>query len=91
VAFLPIGAYKPQWFMAPYHMSPEEAVRAHNDLGVESSIAIHFGTFALADDGQTEPVDELQRVLQSCGEPKPQFCALSPGESKRFVPQLTNS
>jgi L-ascorbate metabolism protein UlaG (beta-lactamase superfamily) len=91
VAFLPIGAYKPQWFMAPVHMSPQEAVQAHHDLGAESSIPIHFGTFALADDGQAEPLDELQRVLVSAAEPKPQFCTLNPGESKHFASQLTTS
>jgi L-ascorbate metabolism protein UlaG (beta-lactamase superfamily) len=91
VAFLPIGAYKPQWFMSPFHMCPEEAVRAHGDLGAESSIGIHFGTFALADDGQTEPLDELQRVLESSGEARPQFCTLTPGQSKHFAPQLATS
>ena len=85
VAFLPIGAFKPRWFMAAYHMSPREAVRAHSDLGVETSIAIHFGTFSLADDGQTEPVDELEAVLSLAGEPKPQFCTLNPGEAKHFA------
>jgi L-ascorbate metabolism protein UlaG (beta-lactamase superfamily) len=91
VAFLPIGAFKPRWFMAAYHMSPEEALRAHNDLGAETSIAIHFGTFALADDGQMEPLEELQRALNSTGEPKPQFCTLSPGEARHFAPELTTT
>lgn len=31
VAMLGVGAYKPSWFMAPNHMSPQEAVRASND------------------------------------------------------------
>lgn len=91
VAFLPIGAYKPRWFMAAFHMSPEEALRAHMDLGAETSIGIHFGTFALADDGQSEPLDELRRALDSSSEPKPQFCTLTPGESKHFAPQLTTT
>ncbi len=89
VSLLPIGAYKPQWFMGSVHMSPEEAVQAHRDLGAQSSIGIHFGTFRLADDGQTEPVDKLQRVLDSCGEPKPQFCTLGPGQGKHFAPEFT--
>ena len=91
LAFLPIGAFKPRWFMAAYHMSPEEALRAHYELGAETSIAIHFGTFALADDGQMEPLEELQRALISTGEPKPQFCTLSPGEARHFAPELTTT
>ncbi|MGD0428794.1 MAG: MBL fold metallo-hydrolase [Candidatus Acidiferrales bacterium] len=63
LAFLPIGAYRPQWFMGPVHVSPPDAVRAHQEVGAATSIAIHFGTFRLADDGEQEPVKELQRAL----------------------------
>jgi L-ascorbate metabolism protein UlaG (beta-lactamase superfamily) len=65
LAFLPIGAFRPQWFMGPVHISPEDAVRAHEEVGAATSIAIHFGTFHLADDGQDEPVIELQRALDA--------------------------
>lgn len=62
VALLPIGAYEPRWFMSPVHMGPEEAVRAHEILGAKTSIAIHHGTFQLADDG----IDTPQRQLTAC-------------------------
>ena len=65
LAFLPIGAFRPQWFMGPVHISPEDAVRAHEEVGAATSVAIHFGTFHLADDGQDEPVIELQRALDA--------------------------
>src|ERR1700722_5287763 len=55
LALLPIGAYAPRWFMSAVHMGPEEAVRAHRILGAETSIAIHHGTFQLADDGLDTP------------------------------------
>jgi L-ascorbate metabolism protein UlaG (beta-lactamase superfamily) len=63
LAMLPIGAYDPEWFMGPIHMNPEEAVQAWTTLGSPEAMAIHFGTFALADDGETAPVERLQRAL----------------------------
>ena len=62
LAILPIGAYKPEWFMGAVHMSPAEAVRAHDDLRAGTSVAVHFGTFDLADDGEDEPPRELARA-----------------------------
>ncbi len=81
VALLPIGAYRPRWFMAPVHTDPEEALRAHETLGAATSIAIHFGTFAQADDGEMEPVEELDAVLARRGVPRPRFLVLDNGES----------
>jgi L-ascorbate metabolism protein UlaG (beta-lactamase superfamily) len=59
LALLPIGAYEPRWFMSPIHMAPDEAVRAHEILNAGTSIAIHHGTFQLADEGLDTPGKEL--------------------------------
>jgi L-ascorbate metabolism protein UlaG (beta-lactamase superfamily) len=59
LSILPIGAYKPSWFMSPVHTSPEEAVKIHTDVKSELSIGSHFGTFPLADDGFDEPINDL--------------------------------
>jgi L-ascorbate metabolism protein UlaG (beta-lactamase superfamily) len=59
LALLPIGAYEPRWFMSPVHMAPDEAVRAHEILAAKTSIAIHHGTFQLADEGLDTPRDLL--------------------------------
>lgn len=59
VSLLPIGAYEPRWVMSPVHMSPEQAVQAHEILGARTSIAIHHGTFQLADDGIDTPRKEF--------------------------------
>jgi L-ascorbate metabolism protein UlaG (beta-lactamase superfamily) len=75
-ALLPIGAYRPRWFMWPVHMDPREAVLAHRDLGARTSIAIHFGTFDLADEGELEPVEELRRHLS----PADRFLVLDFGQ-----------
>jgi L-ascorbate metabolism protein UlaG (beta-lactamase superfamily) len=82
LALLPIGAFRPRWFMAPVHLSPEEALRAHQVLGALTSVAIHFGTFRLADDGQDEPAAELHRALDRAGEPRPRFWVLEFGEGR---------
>ena len=55
------------------HMSPSDAMRAHEDLGAKTSIGIHFGTFRLADDAEDEPVNELQRILDSAAGPQARF------------------
>lgn len=59
LALLPIGAYEPRWFMSPVHMGPDEAVRAHRILAAKTSIAIHHGTFQLADEGIDTPAKQL--------------------------------
>jgi L-ascorbate metabolism protein UlaG (beta-lactamase superfamily) len=63
VAFLPIGAYEPRWFMSPVHINPEEAVQAHEILSPEVSIGIHYGTFALADEAQFEPRERIEKLV----------------------------
>ncbi|HEX7828156.1 MAG TPA: MBL fold metallo-hydrolase [Thermoanaerobaculia bacterium] len=62
VALLPIGAYLPRWFMKPAHIDPAEAVEAHHVLQAKTSIAIHYGTWALGDDGMQQPVDDLMKA-----------------------------
>ena len=64
-AMLPIGAYLPRWFMSPVHMGPEDALAAHDILQAQVSIAIHHGTFQLADDGIDTPrlrIGEMART-----------------------------
>ena len=60
VALLPIGAYQPRWFMSTVHMDPEDAVHAHEILGATTSIAIHHGTFQLADESIDTPRQRLR-------------------------------
>ncbi len=80
IALLPIGAYKPEWFMGPIHTSPMQAVEAHRILRPERSLAIHWGTFQLADEGYEEPVVELNKALSLCPGLGP-FQAVKNGEA----------
>jgi L-ascorbate metabolism protein UlaG (beta-lactamase superfamily) len=67
IALLPIGAYEPRWFMAAQHMNPDEAVRAHLDLGARLSIAMHFATFRLSQEAINAPVDALEVARRQHG------------------------
>lgn len=59
VAFVPIGAYEPRWFMRSQHVDPEEGYQAFLDLGARTMIPMHWGCFDLTD----EPVDLAPKVL----------------------------
>ncbi|WP_426755205.1 MBL fold metallo-hydrolase [Myxococcus sp. Y35] len=85
LSVLPIGAYRPTAFR-PVHMGPVEALQAHKVLRSATSVAMHYGTFALALDGQDEAKYHLLWLLAR--EPKrPRFWALAFGEG-RDVPAL---
>ena len=87
LALLPIGPQRPRRFMEDIHISPAQAVRAHKLLKANVSLAIHFGTFPLADDGEEEPVRELQQALDQADEPQSRFWVLGCGVG-RDVPAL---
>jgi len=78
-ALIPIGAYKPRWFMKPMHVNPAEAIKIHKELNSELTIGMHFNTFPLADDGRNDPVNDLSKALE--GE---NFTVLEEGKSIRF-------
>jgi L-ascorbate metabolism protein UlaG (beta-lactamase superfamily) len=81
VALLPIGAFRPEWFMRAVHTDPADAVRAHLDLGAQFSMGMHFGTFPLADDGMEEPVVKLAEARTAKGIEERVFVAPKNGES----------
>jgi L-ascorbate metabolism protein UlaG (beta-lactamase superfamily) len=85
VAMLPIGAFRPRWFMESSHLSPADVIKAHEKLKAKRSIAIHFGTFKLGDDGYTEPVDLLkQELAKGSRQLQSSFHILDLGEGKNF-------
>jgi L-ascorbate metabolism protein UlaG (beta-lactamase superfamily) len=82
LALLPIGAYQPPWFMSSVHETPAEAVAAADALQARTSVAMHFGTFALADDGQDEPPAALSAAIAEHPAPAPRFWVLGFGEGR---------
>lgn len=84
VSLLPIGAFRPQWFMRDFHMGPDEALEAHRQLGSQRSLACHFGCFSLADDGQFEPQQRLEAAREARGIDSEAFIVPTPGETLRY-------
>jgi L-ascorbate metabolism protein UlaG (beta-lactamase superfamily) len=60
VALMPIGAYEPEWFMGPQHVTPEEALQAFEDTGARWFVPMHYGAFKLADDTPLEALERLE-------------------------------
>ena len=65
LTLLPIGAYNDAWHAI--HMDPEEAMRAHGDLGGRVLLPIHWATFNLAFHRWAEPVERLLRRRRARG------------------------
>ncbi len=66
----------------------KEAVQVHVELGSKQSLAIHFGTFHLADEAFDEPVIELRKELKNREIPLEDFWALKHGETKKIINPL---
>jgi L-ascorbate metabolism protein UlaG (beta-lactamase superfamily) len=81
LSLLPIGAYKPRWFMKPQHMNPDEAVQAHLDLGSAKSLAIHHGTVQLTDEAVDAPVLALAEAMARRKIEKADFIVSEIGQS----------
>jgi L-ascorbate metabolism protein UlaG (beta-lactamase superfamily) len=63
LTLMPIGAYGPAW--PDTHMTPEEAVTAHLDLGGRLLLPVHWATFTLALHPWAEPVERLWREAKA--------------------------
>ena len=57
LTLMPVGAYNEAW--RAIHMDPEEAVRAHGDLGGHVLLPVHWATFNLAFHRWPEPIQRL--------------------------------
>ncbi len=66
LALLPIGAYDPP-SGREVHMTPEQAVQAFLDLGAETLVPMHFGTFRLSYEPMHEPLERLLACARDAG------------------------
>jgi L-ascorbate metabolism protein UlaG (beta-lactamase superfamily) len=87
VTLMPVGAYNKAW--PDIHMNPEEAVRAHRDVGGRVLVPIHWCTFRLAPHPWAEPIERLLAAAASAGiqvaVPKPGQ-RIDPLETAEFEP-----
>lgn len=79
LALIPIGAYLPRAIMAPVHMNPDEATRAHRDLNAHRSLGIHWGSFRLTAEAHDAPLHDLAAALATHGVAPAHFRALEHG------------
>ncbi|MFB5197564.1 MBL fold metallo-hydrolase [Neobacillus sp. KR4-4] len=79
--FMPIGAFEPEWFMAPAHISPEDSVKAFIELKAKSFVPMHYGTYRLADDTGPEALERLHREWEKQQLPQEQLKVLLLGET----------
>lgn len=84
LSLIPIGAYRPRWFMRPVHVNPPEAVRIHRDVGSRRSLGMHWGTFDLTDEPLAEPPIYLARAAAEAGLAPGSFDTLPFGGSLRL-------
>ena len=65
LTLMSVGAYGPTWPLI--HMTPEEVVQAHVDLGGGLLVPVHWGTFNLAFHDWNDPVLRASSAAQQLG------------------------
>ena len=84
LAAMPIGAYLPREMMGFVHVNPEEAVRAAMDAGARRVLAMHFGTFDLADEPLDEPPRRFRAEASRLGLGEDRAWVLRVGETREW-------
>ncbi|MBI2218796.1 MAG: MBL fold metallo-hydrolase [Candidatus Rokubacteria bacterium] len=82
VAAIPIGAYVPAAVMRGSHTTPEEALRLFADVQGQRFVAIHWGTFDLADEPLDEPPKRLSAEARRLGLGDDRVWVLKHGETR---------
>ncbi|MGI9430806.1 MAG: MBL fold metallo-hydrolase, partial [Myxococcota bacterium] len=84
LALIPIGAYEPIPMMQPVHLDPEEAVEAARLVRAERVLAIHFGTFDLADEPLGEPPVRFRAAAEAAARGPGSAWIFRIGETRNF-------
>lgn len=81
LALLPIGAYRPEWFMSPVHINPAEAIQAHLDVGAKRTVGMHWGTFIMSDEPFLEPPRLFSAAARQAGLDDEETLVLTHGQT----------
>jgi L-ascorbate metabolism protein UlaG (beta-lactamase superfamily) len=84
LAAVAIGAYLPPQIMKATHTTPEESLRLFADVRGRRFVAIHWGTFDLADEPLDEPPRRLMAQARQLGLDGETVWVLKHGETRRW-------
>jgi L-ascorbate metabolism protein UlaG (beta-lactamase superfamily) len=84
LACVSIAAYEPPAVMSQTHTTPEEALKIFADVGARTFVAMHWGTFDLAEEPIDEPPRRLLAAARSRGVPDSRVWVLAHGETRRW-------
>jgi len=79
-----IGAYMPPAIMRSIHLTPEQAVQAHEDLRGKQLVGIHWGTFDLAEEPLEEPPARMLAEASRRGYAPDRAVIPALGETRRW-------
>ncbi len=79
LSLIPIGTYVPEEFMQPVHISPQEAVKIHQDVKSNFSLGMHWNTFCLSDEPLERPPFDLYLSMKEKGLPFETFLPIEIG------------
>ena len=84
LAAMPIGAYVPAVIMQASHTTPEEALRGLTEARGQRFVAIHWGTFDLAEEPLEEPPQRLLAEARRLGLNLDDIWVLKHGETRSW-------
>lgn len=81
LSLIPIGTYAPKKFMSPVHISPDEAVNIHREVGSKLSVGSHYHTFPLSKEKRGQPPFDLYLAMEEAELDHNTFRVLQPGQT----------
>lgn len=85
LGLIPIGAYRPRHVLSGFHSNPYDSVEIFKDTRCKRAMAMHWGTWAVAEESVLEPPQLLKKALTKSGIPEAgAFDICDIGESREF-------